>query len=683
MRRLVVGCVAIAFSVCAAAAPPEARKPALGAWGVDLSGMDPGVKPGDDFFAHVSGKWYAAAGIPPDRTNTGSFPDLRILSEQRMKDIVTGLQMQPREQLSAEERQLRDLFEAFVDTAQIEKNGLTPARKDLDALASVKTRDDVARAMGAPGGQTDSLFASSINVDAKNPNAYVMVVQQSGLALPARDYYLRDDPNLAATRDAYRKHLAAVFGLLGWPDADKRTEAVFALETAVADVSWAPADRRDASKTYNPMTIAQLETFAPGFPWATYFEARGLSPTGPSGARMVIVRENTAFPRLARIFAETPVSVWSDWLTAHYLHNVSSYLPKRFDDEDFAFFGRVLVGRQTQLPRDVRAVTLLDRRLAHPLGKKYVARYFPPDSKAKVEALVSNLLKAYDADIRQIPWMTEATRQKALDKLHAFVPHVGYPDKWRDYSGLEVKSDDLLGTITRSDLFEYRYRLTRIDARVDRNEWNMTPPTVNAQYSPTLNSIFFPAAVLQPPFFDPNADDAVNYGGIGAVIGHEISHGFDDQGSKYNGAGMLQSWWTDADRAAFDERVSALGTQYDGYEGLPGLHVNGKLTMGENIGDLSGLVISLKAYHIALGGKPAPVLDTYTGDQRFFLAFGQIWREKYRDSAMRRLILSDPHSPPRFRTIGPTRNMDEWYAAFDVKPGDKQFLPPDRRVRLW
>jgi len=395
------------------------------------------------------------------------------------------------------------------------------------------------------------------------------------------------------------------------------------------------------------------------------------------------VRENTAFPGLAKLFAATPVSVWRDFLTVHYLHNMSAYLPKAFDDADFDFYGKVLGGQTEQLPRDTRAVHLIDRRLGHPLGKLYVAKYFPPESKAKVEALVANLLKAYDADIRKIDWMTDATKEKALDKLHHFTPHVGYPDKWRDFSGLDIQRDDLVGDIERSNMFEWHYRLDRIDQPVDRDEWGMTPPTINAYYTPVLNSIFFPAAILQPPFFDPNADDAVNYGGIGAVMGHEIGHGFDDQGSKYTGLGVLESWWTDADRQAFEQRVSNLGAQYDSYEGLPGLHVQGKLTMGENIGDLSGLSISLQAYHVSLNGKKAPVLDGYTGDQRYFLGFAQIWRGKYRDGAMRQQVLSNPHSPPHWRVVGPTRNIDAWYKAFDVKAGDKYYLAPDQRVHLW
>ncbi len=686
MKKLTMILAAVLMAACSSSMPPApvaSTTPMYGAWGVDLTSGDPSVKAGDNFFLHTNGKWFATATIPADRTSTGSFQDLRLLSEKRMKEIAAELEAKPHDQLTGDTQQLRDLYDAYMDTAAIENAGLAPVQKNLDAFAALKTKDDVAKAMGTPGNAADSLFRAAINADAKNSNAYVMTISQSGLALPEKDYYLKPDPSLAATRDAYKKHLATVFGLLGEKDADKRADAVLALETEIAKGSWAAADRRDANKTYNPMPISKLATFAPGFPWNAFFAAYGLTDKNAAGERVVVVRESTAVQALAKTFAATPVSVWSDWLTAHFLHNMSAYLPKRFDDADFEFFGKMLGGQQEELTCDTRAVTLLDARLGAPLGKIYVAKFFPPESKAKVEALVGNLLKAYDADIRQIPWMTEATRQKALDKLHAFVPHVGYPDTWRDYSTIVIKRDDLIGDIMRSDLYEQRYRLDRIDQPVDRNEWGMTPPTINAYYTPNYNSIFFPAAILQPPFFDPNADDAVNYGGIGAVIGHEISHGFDDQGSKYNGQGLLQSWWTDADRKAFEAKVSALGAQYDSYEALPGMHVNGKLTMGENIGDLSGLTISLKAYHIALNGQPAAVKDGYSGDQRFFLAFGQIWRAKYRDGAMRQQILSNPHSPPEFRVIGPTRNIDEWYAAFDVKPGDKEYLPPDKRVKLW
>jgi putative endopeptidase len=677
---LLAGGSCLAMAATSAQDKPHA---AIGAWGFDTAGMEADVRPGDDFFRYANGKWFAEESIPADRTWMGVIPRLRILSEERMKTLVAGLEARDAASLNPEERQMRDFYDSYVDTNAIEAAGLKPAGKDLKYLAGLKTHADVARAMGTPGLGTASIFATAVTTDVKNSNAYVMYAFQAGLGMPDRDYYLRDDKALAETRDAYRKYLATMLTLAGAKDADKRANAVFDLETQIAQASWPAADRREADKTYNPMTIAQLEAYAPGFAWRDFFAAQGLSAKGPKGDRIIVLSENTAFPPLAKTFAKTPVTVWRDYLTIHYLHYYAPYLPARFDDADFAFYGKVLDGKTQQLPRDTRAVHELDNRFGHPLGKLYVAKYFTPDAKAKVEALVDNLLKAYDADIRQLDWMTPATKQKALEKLHAFTPHIGYPDKWRDYSGLKIVRGDLLGNVQRSDVFEWRFTLDRIDQPVDRNEWDLTAPTVNADYRPDLNSIFFPAAILQPPVFDPNADDAVNYGAIGAVIGHEISHGFDDQGSKFDAVGNLKSWWTDEDRKAFDARTDALGAQYDSYEPLPGLHVNGKLTMGENIADVAGLTIAYNAYHISLGGKAAPVIDGYTGDQRLFLAYAQYYRAKMRDSFQRQLILSDPHSPVQFRAIGTPRNLDTWYAAFGVKPGDKYYLPPEKRVRLW
>ncbi len=593
----------------------DAGHTTFGTWGVDLTGMDKSVHPGDDFFRYVNGKWYDQAVIPADRTGTGGFPDLTVLSEKRTGEIVAGLEAKPYNQLTAEEKQLRDLYDAYIDTDAIEKKGLAPVQKALADFGAIQNLDGIARAMTDRSLGAGSLFTGQPGADPKNSNAYVMTLGQSGLGLPNRDYYLRDDKALAATRESYRAYLTTMLDLIGATNTKARADAVFALETEIAKIHWPAADQRDADKVYNPMTLVQLEAFAPGYPWASTFAAEDYKPTGPKGPRTIIVRENTAFPALAKLFAATPVPVWRDWLTVHYLHHMDAYLPKRFDDADFAFYGKIVSGQEQQLDRSQRAIQLLDARLGHPLGKLYVAKYFSPEAKAKIEQLVSNLLKAYDADIRTIPWMTEATRQKALDKLHAFTPHVGYPDKWRDYSDLMVQRDDLVGDIERSEMFQWRYRIDRIDAPVDRDEWSLTPPTVNANYSGSTNSIFFPAAILQPPFFDPKADDAVNYGAIGVVIGHEISHGFDDQGSKRDGAGNLKNWWTDADRKAFEERTTRLGAQYDSYEPLPGLHINGKLTMGENIGDLSGFAIAFKAYHLALAGKNPPLLDGFTGDQ--------------------------------------------------------------------
>lgn len=678
MKNFVIALSALAFTTCAGLAVGPASKPAFGAWGIDLTGMDRRVKPGNDFFLYANGGWLERTEIPADRTSIGSFQNLQILSENRMRDLIADLEARDPATLNPEEKQLRDLYDAFTDIKQIETRGLEPIKPDLARIAALKTLDDVATLMGNPGFPGDSIVATGVTPDAKNSNAYVVTATQSGLGLPDRDYYLRDDPALAATREAYKKYLAGMLTLLGAKDVEARSAAVYALETDIAKAHWPVAERRNADKIYNPMTVKELAAFAPGFPWATYFKAQGIAAD-----RKVVVRENTAFPPLASLFSKTPIAVWRDYLTIHYLHAMAAYLPKAVDDANFDFYGKVLGGQSQQLPRETRAVHLLDSTLTHPFGKLYVAKYFPPATKAKVEKLVANLLKAYDADIRTITWMSPVTRQKALDKLHAFTPHIGYPDKWRDFSSLVIKRDDLIGDSERASTFEWNYRLGRIDQPVDRNEWGMTPPTINAYYTQLLNSIFFPAAILQPPFFDPNADDAVNYGGIGAVIGHEISHGFDDQGSKYTGAGILQSWWTEDDRKAFDARTGMLGAQFDSYEGVPGLHVNGKLTMGENIGDLSGLTIAIKAYHASLGGRRAPVLDGFTGDQRFFLSFAQVWRAKYRDSQMRQQVLSNPHSPPHFRVLGPTRNIDAWYQAFDAKPGDAMYLPPDRRVKLW
>ena len=463
-----------------------------------------------------------------------------------------------------------------------------------------------------------------------------------------------------------------------------RAAAVFALEARIADAHWPAADRRDADKTYNPMTLAELAAFAPQFPWSAYLGAAGVSAQAPSGERKVDVAEKSAFPKLAAVFASTPVPVWRDYLTVRYLHEHADYLPKQLDDADFAFYGTVVSGQKQQLPRDIRGIHLLDEQMGEALGKLYCASYFPPEAKAKSQQLVANLLKAYEADIRSLTWMTPATRQKALEKIHTFTPKVGYPDSWRDYSALAVRRDDLIGDVRNAQVFEWNRRLARLDARVDRSEWYMTPPTNNAYYNPTLNEIVFPAGILQPPYFDPNADDAVNYGEIGAVIGHEISHGFDDQGSKYDASGRLNNWWSEEDRKNFDARTAQLARQYDQYEPLPGLHVNGKLTLGENIADLAGLVIAHKAYHIALGGKAAPVLDGYSGDQRFYLAYGQSWREVWSEGLTRRIVLSNPHSPSAYRVNGVVRNDASWYAAFpQIKAGDTYFLAPGERVVLW
>jgi predicted metalloendopeptidase len=587
-------------------------------------------------------------------------------------------------QLTAEEKKLRDFYDAFEDQKQIDANGLKPAAADLAMLASLKTTDDVARAMGTPALSLDGPFTGGIGVDQKNPNAYALYLGQSGLGMPDRDYYLKSDAEIVKTQNAYKTYIAQMLAFAGVKNPAGRAAAVYQLEHDMAQVSWAAADRRDAEKTYNPMSIAALKALAPQFPWSSYFAAGEVSQSSAHGERTIVVGEKSAFPKLAAVFAKTPVATWRDYLTVRYMHSFAAYLPKPIDDADFDFYGKAIQGKQVQLDRETRGIHLLDDEMGEALGKLYVARYFPPAAKAKAQILVENLLKAYDADIQTLTWMSPQTRAKARDKLAHYMLKIGYPDHWRDYSALAIDRGNLVQDAKNATEFEWHRNLVRIDGPVDRTEWGMTPPTNNAYYDPSLNEIVFPAGILQPPFFDANADDAVNYGEIGATIGHEISHGFDDQGSKYDATGALQDWWTPADRKAFDARTDALAKQYDQYEPLPGLHINGRLTLGENIADLAGLVIAYKAYHIALGGRPAPVLNGYTGDQRFYIAYSQSWRQHDRDGIERARLLSNPHSPENYRVNGVVRNDDGWYAAFpDIKPGDKYYLPPDERVHLW
>jgi len=645
--------------------------------------MDPTVAPGTDFFRYANGSWIKTARIPADRQVAGVNLELDQSNEARLKTIVTALLEKPEAELSAEERQLRNLYNAFEDTETIEAAGLAPVQPVLDRIAALKTHAQVAAFMGAPATQVGGPYDIDIEIDDKNPNAYAVALEQSGLGMPDRDYYLLKDRDSATTRKAYRKYLARMLAFVGAKEP-ARSAAVYALEEHIAQVQWAAADRREAEKVYNPMSLSALEALAPKFPWEAYVAAAGISRDGPTGARRLVVREKSAFPRLAAVFAATPVSVWRDYLMVRYLHAEAAYLPQRVSDADFGFYGTVIGGQKQQLPRDLRGIRLLDRLMGEALGKLYVARYFPPEAKAKIQHLVANLLEAYSVDIDTLTWMSPETRAQAHEKIHRLTPKVGYPDKWRDYSSLDIIPGQIVPDVDHATVFEWNRKLRRIDDPVDRGEWGMTPQTNNAYYDPSLNEIVFPAGILQPPNFDPKADDAVNYGAIGAVIGHEISHGFDDQGSKYDAAGRLDNWWTAADRRNFDARTRALAVQYDAYQPLPGLKLNGRLTLGENIADLTGLVIAHKAYRIALGGKAAPVLNGFTGDQRFYIAYGQSWREVWTDGLTRRVVLSNPHSPPAFRVNGVVRNDPGWYEAFpQVGPGSALYLPPDGRVSLW
>jgi putative endopeptidase len=679
-KQLVASAVAALIVTVAGIA---ASTPAFPPWGVSLDYIDTNTSPGTDFFRYADGNWLKTAVIPSDRTTAGVNLELDKGNEAKLRLIISALLEKPESALSPDERKLRDLYNAFEDTAAIDAAGLAPIQVDLQRIASLQTAVEVVSFMASPATPTDGPYHADFEIDDKNPDAYVIRIVQSGLGMPDRDYYLRDDRELAATREAYKRYVADMLGFAGIHDP-ARAAAVYALEARIAEAHWPAEDRRDAVKVYNPMTIAQLESFAPSYPWSAAFAAAGVSRETSRGPRSVVVSEKSAFPKLAEIFSSTPVAVWRDYMTVRYLHAHADYLSKQIDDVDFAFYGTVLGGQKQQLPRDIRGIHLLDEQMGEALGRLYCARYFPPEAKAKADELVKNLLKAYEADIRTLTWMTPATRTKALAKIHTFYPKIGYPDSWRDYSALVIQRGDLIGDVRNADVFEYRRQLARIDAPVDRAEWFMTPPTNNAYYNPTLNEIVFPAGILQPPFFDANADDAVNYGEIGATIGHEISHGFDDQGSKYDATGRLNNWWTPRDRKDFDARTAWLVKQYDAYQPLPGLHINGKLTLGENIADLAGLVIAHRAYELSLGGMPAPVLNGFTGDQRFYIAYGQSWREIWSDSLTRRVVLSNPHSPSKYRVNGVVRNDDGWYAAFpQIKPGDPYYLPPEQRIRLW
>jgi putative endopeptidase len=663
-------------------AAPAWAGPQITPWGVHIDYIDPSVKPGQDFFAHANGTWLKATEIPADRPAAGAGLEVNKQNEERLKAIITGLRSDAAP--GSEERKLRDLYDAFLDEAQIESRGLETVKGDLDRIASVKSLDDVARLMGDPRLGLDGPVNGYIGVDDKDPDAYRVTMFQSGLGLPERDYYLREEESLAKARDAYRAYLAQMLGFANRPDAASRATRVYDLERTIAEAHWPAADRREAEKMYNLMTVSELQALTPGFPWKVYLEASGIPLQSVKGERTIIIGEKSAFPKLASIFAATPPAVWSDYMTVQYLHTFAPFLPKQIDEADFAMYGTILQGRSRQLDRATRGARLLDQRMGEAIGKIYVQKHFPASAKAEVQALVKNLLRAHRENLAKVEWMSAETREKALDKIDRFTVKVGYPDRWRDYSALAIDRGNLVGSIQNSNEFAWNRNRIRLDEKVDKTEWGMSPPTVNAYYNPSANEIVFPAGILQPPYFDPEADDAVNYGSIGSVIGHEISHGFDDQGSKYDGRGVLHMWWTEPDRRNFESRAAALVEQYNAYEPLPGMRVNGQLTLGENIADLAGVVIARGAYHLSLKGKKAPVIGGYTGDQRFYLAYAQAWRSKQTEASMRQRILSNPHSPNAYRVNGVVRNDDGWYAAFpDVKAGDALYLAPEKRVKMW
>jgi putative endopeptidase len=669
---ILTGYAAHAASEAGAPAPAQtaAPKPTFGDFGVDEAGMDKSIAPGDDFYGYVNGIWAKNTPIPADKANYGAFDGLQDLSRVRTHDILEAQRADPNSKIGA-------AYATYLDTAAIEAKGIAPIKPLLDRIKSVTSKADyallVAKAdrfgLGVP-------FGTGVTQDAKDPEHYALRLGQAGLGLPDRDYYLNVNPKLTEAKVAYQAHIAKMLTLAGEPNADARAEAIVAFETAIAEVSWTNIQNRDANKTYNKMTVADLAKSAPGFDFVTYFKGIG------TPVDSVIIGQPSAVTGIAALIDKTPIAVLRDQLLIRALDGYASVLPAAFDTEHFAMFGTVISGIPQQQDRWKRGVDYTSGILTDDVSKLYVAKWFPPETKAAADAMVKNIIAAMNVRIDKLEWMSPDTKVKAHAKLAAFTPRIGYPSQWRNYSTLKIVPGDAFGNAVRANQWAHSYNIGKLGKAIYRWEWGMTPMTVNAQANPTLVAITFPAAILQPPFFDPNADPAVNYGGIGAVIGHEMSHHFDDQGAKFDLHGLLTDWWSPADVAAFKQRTDALVGEYDAYEPLPGTHLKGALTLGENTADLAGLSAAYDAYHASLGGKPASVIGGYTGDQRFYLGWAQVWRRSYREADMRNRLLTDPHAPSQQRAWI-VRNLDPWYAAFQPKPGDKQYLTPEQRVRIW
>jgi putative endopeptidase len=664
----------------AAAAPGTAPAASIGPWGFDLTGKDTSVRPGNDFFRYSGGNWLATQQLPSDKTRFGTFDILADRAEADTREIIEDLAQTP-STAGTPERKVGDFYNAYLDTAAIERRGLAPLAPGLGAIRAARSHADIAALIARPDLPLNGPLGAGVSIDQKNPDRYVVTVTHAGLGLPEREYYLRDDEQFRQIRTQYRDHIARLLqlgGIARGKSAQSTADRIVALETEIAQRHWPIAQRRERDQTYNLRTRAELIELLDGYPVEAWLEAAGLG-----NAPEFIVRELSAMQPLAQLFAATPVKVWREYLSYHYLRSTAPVLPPALDAEVFGFYGRTLNGQPEQRPRWKRAVDAVNGTLGEAVGQVYVQRHFPPASKRQMLELVENVRKAYAQRIRALPWMTDETKQVALEKLAAFRPKIGYPDKWRDYSKLEVRADDAFGNLQRAAVFEWQHDLERLGRATDRDEWFMTPQTVNAYYNPVFNEIVFPAAILQPPFFDPAADPAVNYGGIGGVIGHEMGHGFDDQGSKSDARGVLRTWWNARDEQAFKALGDRLVEQYAQFEPLHGLRLNGRLSLGENIGDLGGLSVALEAYRLSLGGQPAAVLDGLTGEQRFFHGWAQVWRTLFREQRLRNQIMTGPHSPAEFRVNGVVRNIDAWYEAFGVQPGDRLYLPPEQRVRIW
>jgi putative endopeptidase len=659
---LVTLCAASIYAAGQAPQPPVR----FGAWGVDLTAMDRTAKPGDDFDQFVNGGWKHRTEIPADQPSTGVGYDVFNRSQAQIRTII--------EQAPATS-QLGGMYRSFMNEAAVESSDNKPLLADLKRVAALPDKAAFVRYMGETNGAFGlTLIGAGVAPDPANPSINTLFLGQAGLGLPDRDYYLT--ATFKPQLDAYHAYIERTLRMIDDPDPTRHADAVIAFETAVAKVSWPAADRRDIDKLNNPMSIAELQTFAPGLDWNAYLTGSAIAKRDHA-----IVAEKTAIRDIAALYDSTPLATLKLWEAFHVADQAAPYLSKRFVDSRFTYT-KTLSGVTELRPRWKRGATLIDGTLGELLGRAYVDTYFPPSSKAMMNDLVANLKTAMATRIQHSDWMSPETKAAALEKLSKMDVMVGYPDKWRDYSALKIDPADLYGNVQRSNRFEWEYQLSDLGKPVDRKKWGMTPQTVDAYNGGLENKIVFPAGILQAPFFDPKADPAVNYGAIGAIIGHEISHGFDDQGRKIDATGAVRDWWTKADADRFNAQAKRFGAQYDSYEPVPGMHINGELTMGENIADFAGVLVAHDAYRASLKGAAAPAIDGFSGDQRFYLAFGQAWRAKQREDAQRNQMTSDPHSPARFRIIGPLRNDDGWYEAFSIT-GGKFYLKPEDRTRIW
>jgi putative endopeptidase len=646
--------------------------------GIALENMDTNVRPGDDFFSYVNGKWIAETEIPADKATYGGFG---ILSDEAQEDVKAIIEESATGDFAkgTDEQKVGDLYKSYMDMEARDAKGLTPLRAELERIDAIGSRDQLAVYFGGANTRGYSVPVATGQVaDFKDPKHYMIYAWQNGIGLPDREYYFKDDETSADIRAKYVAHIEKMFDTAGFENGAAAAETIMALETRIADAHITKEAARDWPANYNKVPLDKLNEVMPNFNWPGYIAEAGIGDIDG-----LVLMMTSFFEGLDGIIADTDLDTWKTYLWWVALNDKAGTLNDALDKQNFEFYGKVLSGTTEQREPWRRAVNTVNGLLGEVVGKVYVKKHFPPEAKERMLELVGNLIKAYEVSIKDLEWMSDETRAQALDKLYKFTPKIGYPDVWRDYSAVDIEADDLFGNVERATLAEYARQLERQGGAVDRTEWGMTPQTVNAYYMPPLNEIVFPAAILQPPFFNLEADDAVNYGAIGAVIGHEIGHGFDDKGSTFDGDGVMRNWWTEEDRTEFEKRTGQLIAQYDQFAAFDDLNVNGEFTQGENIGDLGGITIGLLAYEMSLNGEEPPVIDGFTGVQRVFLGYGQVWRNKYRDEALRQQIMTDPHSPSMFRANGSVRNVPEFYEAFDVAEGDALYLPPEERVKIW